>query len=59
MQYGMEDNNMHIEISDEQFGVFLLYKLLKILYLMGGLYFCYPELLEFVFWPFHYGWFAH
>ena len=28
-------------------------------YLCFGLYWFYPEVLNMLFWPFHYGWFAH
>lgn len=28
-------------------------------YLCCGLYYCYPEALDMVFWPFNYGWFSH
>ena len=28
-------------------------------YLCAGLYHTNPELLEMLFWPFHYGWLAH
>tara|TARA_Y100001938_G_C8059324_1_gene416254 strand:- start:966 stop:1256 length:291 start_codon:yes stop_codon:yes gene_type:complete len=30
-----------------------------LLYLSIGLYWYYPEVLNMLFWPFHYGWFAH
>ena len=29
------------------------------IYLCAGLYWFYPEILNMLFWPFHYGWFAH
>ena len=29
------------------------------IYLCFGLYWFYPEVLNMLFWPFHYGWLAH
>ena len=29
------------------------------IYICGGLYWFYPETLNMLFWPFHYGWLAH
>ena len=29
------------------------------IYLCGGFYWFYPEVLNMLFWPFHYGWLAH
>jgi len=29
------------------------------IYICGGLYWFYPEALNMLFWPFHYGWLAH
>ena len=29
------------------------------IYICGGLYWFYPEVLNMLFWPFHYGWLAH
>ena len=30
-----------------------------LVYLMAGLYWFYPEILNMLFWPFYYGWLAH
>jgi hypothetical protein len=30
-----------------------------LIYILIGLYWFYPEILNMLFWPFHYGWFAH
>ena len=58
MPFGM-GGSMDIKVTDNQFGLILLYKFVKIAYLMAGLYWFYPEVLNMLFWPFYYGWFAH
>ena len=50
---------MKIQLSDNQFIILLVIWFVKTVYIMIGLYYFYPEVLNMLFWPFHYGWLSH
>lgn len=50
---------MEEELSDLIFLRKLISVVAVFMYLCGGLYWFYPEVLNMLFWPFHYGWLSH
>ena len=53
--------SMHLneQASDDLFIKRLMIAVSLFTYLCFGLYWFYPETLNMLFWPFHYGWLAH
>tara|TARA_R110000744_G_scaffold338027_7_gene443239 strand:+ start:49 stop:216 length:168 start_codon:yes stop_codon:yes gene_type:complete len=47
------------EVNDLRWMRYLASLVILFIYICGGLYWYYPEVLEMLFWPFYKGWLAH